>query len=115
MKYLCLVYIDEHSLEILPPGTVETVERECLEHAAELERNGRLIAGERLESVRTATTIRPRNGDVSLTDGPFTETKEQLAGFYLIEAHDLNEAIRIASHIPPGRLGCIEVRPVMAR
>lgn len=114
MKYLCLIYADESTLEELPPATVDAVERECPEYTAELERNGQLVACERLESVQTATTIRPRNGNVSVLDGPFAETKEQLAGFYLIEARDLNEAIRIASRIPSGRLGCIEVRPVMS-
>lgn len=114
MKYLCQIYIDEKKLAEMPPEKVEAVEQECIEHTGELERGGQLVASERLESVQTATTIRPRNGNVSVTDGPFAETKEQLAGFYLIEARDLNEAIRIASHIPPGRLGCVEVRPVMA-
>lgn len=114
MKYLCLIYIDEKQLEEMPAEKVEAVRQECYEHVEELERGGKYVAGERLESVQTATTIRPRNGNVSVTDGPFAETKEQLAGFYLIEARDLNEAIRVASHIPPGRLGCVEVRPVMA-
>lgn len=114
MKYLCLICIDENKLEEMPPGEIEAVRQECYEHVEELERGGQFIAGERLESVQTATTVRSRDGNVSVTDGPFAETKEQLAGFYLIEARDLNEAIRIASHIPPGRLGCVEVRPIAA-
>jgi hypothetical protein len=114
MRYLCLIYVDEASLDQTPADVVEAVGSECLAHTEELRRDGRLIACERLESVQTATTVRSRNGRVSVTDGPFAETKEQLAGFYLIEARDLNEAIRVASHIPPGRFGSIEVRPVMA-
>jgi hypothetical protein len=113
MKYLCLMYIDEKRLEQTPPGVIDEVVRECLDHVRELEEAGQLIACERLESVQTATTVRNQGGKVTITDGPFAETKEQLAGFYLIEARDLNEAIRIASHIPPGRFGSIEVRPVM--
>lgn len=113
MKYLCLMYIDEKRLEQTPADVIDTVARECLEHVQELEAAGQLVACERLESVQTATTLRAHNGKFTITDGPFAETREQLAGFYLIEARDLNEAIRIASHIPPGRLGSIEVRPVM--
>ena len=71
-----------------------------------------MLGGESLEPVHTATTVRVRNGKISTTDGPFAETKEQLTGFYLIEAGDLDEAIRIASNIPPARVGSIEVRPV---
>ena len=74
--------------------------------------SGHCIASEALESVQTATTVRMRNGKASITDGPFAETKEQLAGFYMIEARDLNEAIQIASKIPPARVGSIEVRPI---
>jgi len=85
---------------------------EVLEHRAALERSGHHIASSPLQPVRTATTIRVRNGNMTITDGPFAETKEQLAGFYLIEAHDLNEAIRLASQMPPARLGSIEIRPL---
>jgi hypothetical protein len=73
---------------------------------------GRCLASEALQPVHTAATVRVRNGKVSITDGPFTETKEVLAGFYLIDATDLNEAIQVASQIPPARVGSIEVRPV---
>jgi hypothetical protein len=75
-------------------------------------KSGHCLASEALESVRTATTVRVRNGKVAVTDGPFAETKEQLAGFYMIDARDLDEAIRLASKIPPARVGCVEVRPV---
>lgn len=113
MKYLCLIYNEEQQVAKRPADELKAVVDECRVHTAELEKNGQLVACERLESTHSATTIRRVEGKVSVTDGPFAETKEQLAGFYLIEARDLNEAIRIASHIPPGRLGAVEVRPVM--
>jgi hypothetical protein len=105
MKYLCLVYMEESTL-------ADVADAECAAFGAELEASGRRIAAEALQPVQTATTVRVRNGSVTVTDGPFAETKEQLAGFYMIEAADLNEAIRIASRIPPARVGSIEVRPV---
>lgn len=109
MNYLCLVYSDEERLHSLPESPRD---EECAAYAEQLQKSGHLLAGQALESVRTATTVRVRNAKVSVTDGPFAETKEQLAGFYLIEARDLNEAIQIASRIPPARVGSIEVRPV---
>jgi len=109
MKYLCLVYSDEKTLHSLPQSPKDS---ECMAYAQTLAHSGHLVAGEALEPVETATTVRVRNGKTSVTDGPFAETKEQLAGFYLIDARDLNEAIRIASGIPPARVGSIEVRPV---
>jgi hypothetical protein len=105
MMYACLVYMDEARAH-------EVDDEECLEFGTELDRSGRRLGGQALQSVQTATTVRVRNGALSVTDGPFAETKEQLAGFYLIEAADLNEAIRIAAEIPPARMGSIEVRPV---
>ncbi len=87
-------------------------DNECAAYSDGLNRRGHRIASEALQPVGTAVTVRVRNGMLSVTDGPFAETKEQLAGFYLIEARDLNEAIRLASEIPPARIGCIEVRPV---
>ena len=105
MKYLCLVYLDENRLHELP-------DEDCVEYDASIRKSGHCIASEALQSVQTATTVRVRNGKMSITDGPFAETKEQLAGFYMIEARDLNEAIQIASKIPPARVGSIEVRPV---
>jgi len=85
---------------------------ECMVYDAGLRQDGRCLASESLQQVRTASTVRVREGRISVTDGPFAETKEQLAGFYLIEARDRDEAIDIASKIPPARVGCIEVRPV---
>lgn len=109
MKYLCLVYSDETKLHSLPESPRDD---ECMAYADRLRGSGHLLAGEALESVQSATTVRVRNGKLSVTDGPFAETKEQLAGFYLIDARDLNEAIQVASKIPPARVGSIEVRPV---
>jgi hypothetical protein len=105
MKYLCLVYLDENRLHELP-------DEDCVEYDASIRKSGHCIASEALQSVQTATTVRMRNGKMSITDGPFAETKEQLAGFYMIEARDLNEAIQIASKIPPVKVGSIEVRPI---
>jgi hypothetical protein len=105
MKYLCLVYLSKEKWSAVP-------DRECAASGAGLRDSGKLLAAEPLHPVETATTVRVRNGQLSVTDGPFAETKEQLAGFYLVEARDLNEAIQIASKIPPAREGSIEVRPV---
>lgn len=105
MKYLCLVYLDEKRLDELP-------DEDCVAFDTAIRKSGHCIASEALQSVQTATTVRVRGGKVAITDGPFAETKEQLAGFYMIEARDLNEAIQIAAKIPPARVGSIEVRPV---
>ncbi|MGH8179675.1 MAG: YciI family protein [Steroidobacteraceae bacterium] len=105
MKYLCLVYGEERKI-----GEVDDLK--CLAFDADVRARGQCVASEALEPVATATTVRMRNGRLSVTDGPFAETKEQLAGFYLIEAHDLNEAIQIAAKIPPAEVGCVEVRPI---
>lgn len=109
MKYLCLVYANEREFAASPESPKDT---ECAAYAGSLVDDARLIAGQALQPVATATTVRVRNGEVSVTDGPFAETKEQLAGFYMIEARDLNDAIRVAAGIPPARVGSIEVRPV---
>ena len=105
MRYLCLVYGEEQKIS-------EMDDRDCLACDEDLRARGQCIASEALEPVATATTVRVRNGRLAVTDGPFAETKEQLAGFYLVEARDLNEAIQIAGRIPPARVGSIEVRPV---
>jgi hypothetical protein len=105
VKYLCLVYGEEKQLETV-------ADSECLGWGETLRKNGRYIAAEALQPVRTARTVRVRNGKTVITDGPFTEAKEHVAGFYLIDAGDLNEAIQIASQIPPARVGSIEVRPI---
>jgi hypothetical protein len=112
MKYLCLIYFDEKRLDALSSGEWVALTGECLAHGEEMRQSGHLVAAEALQSVRTATTLRVRDGKVSTTDGPFAETKEQLGGFYLIDARDLNEAIQVASRIPPARMGSIEIRPI---
>jgi len=109
MKYLCLVYSNEHALHNSPDSPRD---EECFAYAEFVTQSGRMLAAEALQSVQTATTVRMRGGQLSITDGPFAETKEQLAGFYLVEARDLNEAIQLAGHIPAARVGCVEVRPV---
>src|SRR5579885_2473217 len=98
MKYLCLVYLDQEHWSACP-------DEACADYANNLAESGHLLAAEPLHPVETATTVRVRNGRLAITDGPFTETKELLAGFYLIEAKDLNEAIRIAAGIPPAKYG----------
>ena len=105
MKYLCLVYGEESAIMSMPPA-------DCVEYDAAIRVSGKCLASEALQPISTATTVRVRDGRMSITDGPFAETKEQLAGFYLVEARDLNEAIQIAAKIPPARVGCIEVRPI---
>ena len=105
MKYLCLVYLEEALVHAVPDS-------ECRTCGEALRQSGHHIAAEALQPIHTATTVRVRNGTVSVTDGPFAETKEQLAGFYLIDAVDLNEALQLASKIPPARVGSVEVRPV---
>jgi hypothetical protein len=112
MRYLCLIYIDEAKRDALPPGELAAMGREAADYIEELKASGRHIAAEPLESVSTATCVRVRNGVATVTDGPFAETKEQLGGFFLIDARDLNEALLIAQKIPPARLGTIEVRAV---
>jgi hypothetical protein len=105
MKYLCLVYGEEKDIGAM-------TDDECIAYDQALRDAGRCLASEALEPVRTAATVRVRDGKVSIRDGPFAETKEHLAGFYLIDATDLNDAIQVASRIPPARVGSIEVRPV---
>lgn len=109
MKYLCLIYSDEQILHSHPDSPRDD---ECDAYAQKVQASGHMLAAEPLESVQTATTVRMRNGKVRITDGPFAETKEQLAGFYLIDARDLNDAIQIAANIPAARVGSVEVRPV---
>lgn len=112
IKYLCLVYHDEAKIDAMSECEYSAMMEEVLEYRDELRRSGHYVASDPLQPVRTATTIRVRNGNLSITDGPFAETKEQLGGFYLIEARDLNDAIRVASKMPPARLGAVEVRPI---
>jgi hypothetical protein len=112
MRYLCLVYHDEAAIEAMPASEYDALVRDVLAFRETLKERGHYIASSPLQPVRTATTVRVRHGQTFLTDGPFAETKEQLGGFYLIEAADLNEAIRLAAKMPPARVGSIEVRPL---
>jgi hypothetical protein len=105
LKYVCLVYGEEKKIGAM-------TDDECMAYDQALRSAGQCLASEALQPVRTAKTVRVREGKVVITDGPFTETKECLAGFYLIEAADLNEAIQTASQIPPAHVGSIEIRPV---
>lgn len=107
MKYLCLVYLDQEHWNACP-------DEHCGAYAQQLVDSGHMVAAEPLYEVHTATSVRIREGELAVTDGPFAETKEMLAGFYLLEAADLNEAIKLASGIPPAKYGTIEVRPVRA-
>ncbi len=113
MKYLCLIYADETLWQNMPRAEAEKVFSEYYAFTDGIKKSGHYIGGNPLQPTRTATTVRVRNGKTSTTDGPFAETKEQLGGYYLIEARDLNDAIQVASRIPGARLGSIEVRPVM--
>ena len=105
MKYLCLVYLDDAALD-------SVADSDCMAFSETLRGSGKTLAAEALQPTFTATTVRVREGKVSVVDGPFAETKEQLAGFYLVDAADLDEALRIAAAIPPASVGSIEVRPV---
>jgi hypothetical protein len=105
MKYLCLVYLEPDKFTAVP-------DRECMNCGEDLKTKGLLLAAEPLFRADTAKTVRVRNGHVAVTDGPFAETKEQLAGFYLVDAANHDEALKIAAQIPPARAGSIEVRPV---
>ena len=112
MKYLCLIYNEEARVAAMPAAAVEAVAGECVAYDETLAREGRFVACERLQPTRAARTLRFRDGKPSVTDGPFAETKEQLAGFYLVDAKDFDEAVAITAKIPPAHLGCVEVRPV---
>ena len=101
MRYLCLIYENEKAWESMPQSESEDVMGEYFAFTEGIRGKGQLVAGEALHPTPTATTVRVRNGKISTTDGPYVETKEQLGGFYLVEAQDLNEAIQIAARIPP--------------
>jgi hypothetical protein len=111
MKYLCLIYLDEKQLAAMPEGEMSRLNARHLELNEELVKSGHFIEAEALEPASASTCIRIRNGRAALTDGPYAETKEMVAGFYFIEARDLNEAIQVASRFPSAPLGTVEVRP----
>lgn len=113
MKHLCLIYDAESTMAAMPKDEMDAFMGEYFTFTNEIASAGQMVVGEQLEPVHTATTIRIRNGKMTTTDGPFAETKEQLGGFYLVNAVDLNEAIQIAARIPSARTGSIEVRPIV--
>ncbi|HEY2432864.1 MAG TPA: YciI family protein [Sphingomicrobium sp.] len=112
MKYLCLIYDEEAKLAAMSKSDGEALMKEYFAFTNDLRGSGQYLGGNDLQPTRNATTVRVRSGRTSTTDGPFAETKEQLGGYYLIEAKDLNEAIQIAARIPSAKLGSIEVRPI---
>lgn len=113
LKYLCLVYQDEQILKSMPSSEYDALVAETLAYDEEIRQRGHYVYAGALEYVESATSIRVHGDKIAITDGPFVETKEQLGGYILIEARDLNEAIRVAGRMPPARAGGIEVRPVM--
>src|ERR687896_1824967 len=113
MKYLCLIYEDEKAWLELPKQQSDAIMGEYFAFTEDIRKRGQYVAGEALHPTQTAATVRVRNGKTSTTDGPFAETKEQLGGFYLVEAKDLNDAIQVAQRIPSARFGSVEVRPIM--
>ncbi|HSK95442.1 MAG TPA: YciI family protein [Euzebyales bacterium] len=113
MKYLYLIYLDEKAMAALPEDELEQVQTEAGTQVEELEASGHLVAAMALEPVKSSATVRVRSGDLSVTDGPFAETNEQLGGFAVIEASDLNEAIQLAAKDPAARYGSVEVRRIV--
>ena len=112
MKFLFMIYHDERVLEDLPKAEMQALVDSALDYDEEIRRSGHYIVSNALQPARTARTLRVREGKVLVTDGPFAETREQLGGFFLVEARDLDEACEVASRFPPARRGIIEVRPV---
>ena len=113
MKFLLLIYTDDTLLEALPAGAFDQMMHGCITHADELKAQGTLLESQQLEHGSTARTVRVRDGKTQVVDGPFAETKEQLGGFYIIEAPDLNGAIEAATMCPGAKYGSVELRPVM--
>jgi hypothetical protein len=112
MKFMFMIYHDERVLDALPEGEMQALVDSALDYDETIRKSGHYLVSSALQRAGTARTIRVRAGKVSTTDGPFAETKEQLGGFFLIEARDMDEACEVASRFPPARLGVIEVRPV---
>lgn len=112
MKFMLLIYNDPTLLDAMPSREFDAKMRDCLSHADDLREGGQLFDSQMLESPTTAKSVRIRNGRQTVVDGPFAEAKEVLGGFNLIEARDMDEAVRIASEFPWAETGCVEVRPV---
>jgi hypothetical protein len=113
MRFLLLIYNDPALLGAVPKAEFDSTMRGCIAHAQEMRTDGRLIDSQMLENTNTAKSVRVRNGRRTVTDGPFAETKELLAGFNLIEAENMEEALRVAAEFPWADTGCIEVRPLL--
>jgi len=113
MQYLCLIYDDEKLIDAMPEAERGAFFGAYMQFTADIKTSGHLRGGDALQPVSTATTVRVRDGKLTTTDGPFAETREQLGGYYLVEAKDLDEAIKIAARIPSAKVGSIEVRPIM--
>jgi hypothetical protein len=113
MRYLCAVYLEPKSMESLSPAEGATLDRDSIAYDETLRKSGHYIVSDALQHAKTAKTLRIRCGKLSITDGPFAETKEQLGGFILVEARDMDEAVKLASKIPMAKHGTIEVRPIM--
>ena len=112
MKFLCLAYEEQRALDALSENEWHALRRETLDYVDGLQKSGRLILAQALQSAATASTLRVRSGTLSVIDGPFAETKEQIGGFFLIEAGDFDEAVQVAAQWPSARIGSIEVRPI---
>jgi hypothetical protein len=112
MKFMLVIYNDPKLYGALPQAETDQMMRDCLTHADDLRRDGQLTESQMLDEANTAKSVRIRNGRTKVTDGPFSEAKEVLGGFNLIEAKDMDEAVRIAAEFPWARTGCVEVRPV---
>jgi hypothetical protein len=113
MKYLCLIFDEEKTFAAMPKSQLDTLMDQYRDFSESIRKSGHYLAGSQLAPTRAASTVRVRNGKMSVTDGPFAETKEQLSGYYLIDAADLNEALQVASRIPSARMGSVEVRPLI--
>ena len=112
MRYLCLIYDEEKKLGAMSKGESDAFMGEYFGFTEDIKKSGHYVGGNALQPVGTATSVRVRGGKMSTTDGPFAETKEQLGGYYLIEAKDLNDALQVAAKIPSAKLGTVEVRPI---
>jgi hypothetical protein len=112
MKYLCLVYFEGSKLGAMSPSEKAALDRDSLAYDKRLQKDGHYIAAEALQSSQNARTVRVRQGKISIVDGPFAETKEQLGGFFLINARNTDQAVKLAAGIPLAKLGRIEVRPI---
>jgi len=112
MKFLCLAYEEQRALDALSENEWHALRKETLDYVDRLQKSGRLILAQALQSAATASTLRVRSGKLSVIDGPFAETKEQIGGFFLIEAGDFDEAVQVAAQWPSARIGSIEVRPI---